>query len=105
MFNPFSKLKNLLVSRTIRAGLGTVIASLAGIAGVTLTDVDVDEWMMVSMLAFTTISGIVATAGRVFAGGPIALASLPGVIVPILKAINVLMKQHSSLSAPASKKK
>ena len=91
----FKKFKNLFVSRTIRAGGGMVLVSVLGIVGITLTDIQVEQWMQVVTLGFTAVSGLIAVAGRVAAGGPIGLATLPGIIVPILKGVNKLMKQRT----------
>ena len=91
----FGKFRTFLQSRTIRAGGGLFIGAIAGILGITLTDVQVEQWMQVSALGFTAVSGLIAVAGRVAAGGPIGLATLPGVIVPILNAVNKLMKQRT----------
>ena len=91
----FGKIKNLFLSRTIRAGGGMVLVSVLGIAGITLTEVEVEQWMQVATLGFTAVSGLVAVAGRVAAGGPIGLATLPGVIVPVLNGINKLLKQRT----------
>ena len=90
----FTKLKNLFISRTIRASAAGIIASIAGMVGLTMTEADVQSWVTMAPLIVTTITSLIAIAGRTAATGPIALASLPSVLSPILKAINGALKQR-----------
>ena len=90
----FRKLKNLMISRTIRVSLAGIIASVAGMVGITMTAGDATAWIEMAPLAVTTVTSLLAIAGRVFASGPIALVSLPAVIGPLLRAMNGVLKQR-----------
>lgn len=90
----FTRLKNLLISRTIRASMAGIIASIAGMAGLAISEAEVQSWVTIAPLAITTATSLIAIAGRVAATGPIALVSLPSILTPILKAINAVLKQR-----------